>query len=288
LGHCFPVATGTTHALNLSTRLQVRTGDGVGIAGFIITGTGPRQILVRGIGFSSSIDPALELHGTGSFQTITNNNWTDTHEADIIATGIAPSNNTDSAILAQLNPGSYTAILKDNLGNGGEVGLVEVYDLTQETGSQLRNISTRAFLDTGSDNMIAGFILGGSSGDSDQVIIRGIGPSLAQTGLTPVLADPVLEVFDANGGAIILIDNWQDYPESAAIIEAAGLAPTDPLESAIAETLAPGSYTAVLLGGLAGTNLGFGLVEVYEPLLEPSPTPGGLTLQNCNRQISNR
>ena len=262
LGHCFPGATGETHPLNLSTRLRVGTGDSVGIGGFIITGTGPRQVLLRGIRFSESIDPALELHGPGTFQTITNNDWQDTQEAEIVATGIAPTNNLDSAILALLEPGSYTAILRDNLGSGGGVCLVEIYDLTQGTSSKLGNMRTRAFVSTGSDIAIAGVILGGSSGNYDPVILRGIGPSLAQFGLSPLLANPTLELRDSNGYLVGLNDDWQDDSSQATIITAAGLALPDPFESGIAATLSPGAYTALLSGGLANWT-GLGLVEVY-------------------------
>jgi hypothetical protein len=138
------------------------------------------------------------------------------------------------------------------------VGLVEVYDLSQAAASKLANISTRAFVSTGSNIVIAGFILGNGVG-MDSVILRGIGPSLA---VSNPLADPTLELRDNNGMLIRSDDNWQDDPAQAALIIAAGLAPTNPLESGIAATLSPGPYTALLAGRNNGT--GIGLVEVYD------------------------
>ena len=219
-------------------------------------------------------DPVLELHGPAGFQTITNNNWKDTQQAAIEATGLAPSNDLESAILVDLDPGAYTAILSGNAGVVG-VGLVEVYDLSMNQDSKLGNISTRGFVSTGDDIMIAGFILGNNPGD-DNVILRGIGPSLAGSGVPTVLADPTLELRDGNGALIRSNNDWMDDPIQAALITAAGLAPTNSLESGIAATLAPGPYTALLAGLNNGT--GNGLVEVYDlgsgaPV--PSATPNG-------------
>src|SRR5204862_1119279 len=140
--------------------------------------------------------------------------------------------------------------------------------------SKLANISTRAFVSTGSNIVIAGFILG-TGGLADNVILRGIGPSLAGVGVSTVLANPTLELRDGNGALIRADDNWQDDPAQAALIIAAGLAPTNTLESGIAATLSPGQYTALLAGLAGGT--GNGLVEVYHlgagaPV--PSATPG--------------
>jgi hypothetical protein len=248
--------------------MRVQTGDNVGIGGFIIAGSAPKRVLLRGIGPSLSqvgisdplADPVLELHGPAGFATIINDNWRDTQELEIIATGLPPSDDLESAIVMTLNPGPYTAIMKGNNNTSG-VGLVEVYDLDQAAISNLANISTRAFVSTGANIMIAGFILGGNIGD-DNVILRGIGPSLANGGVPNVLADPTLELRDSNGALIRSNNDWQDDPLQAALIAAAGLAPPNALESAIAATLAPGPYTALLAGLNNGT--GNGLVEVYD------------------------
>jgi hypothetical protein len=261
-----PTPGGVTQPLNLSTRLLVGTGDSVGIGGFIITGSGPKQVLLRGIGPSLAgadianplADPVLELHGPGAFVTATNNNWRETQEAEIIATGIPPTNDLESAILVTLDPGAYTAILKGNGGTSG-VALVEIYGLGTSA-SKLANTSTRAFVSTGNNIVIAGFILSGGSGN-DRIILRGLGPSLGASGLSPVLANPTLELRDSNGALLILNNDWQDTPIEPPVL-GTGLEPTNPLESAIGAMLPPGSYTALLSGVNGGT--GLGLVEVYD------------------------
>ena len=264
--------------LNISTRLRVQTGDNVGIGGFIITGTVPKHVLLRAIGPSLTQfgvpdplgDPVLELHGPGAFVTLTNNNWRDTQEAEIQATGLAPSNDLESAIVATLAPGAYTGIVKGNLTppppmpptpNPDGVALIEVYDLNPSAVSKLANMSTRAFVSTGANVVIAGFILGGNSG-ATSIVLRGIGPSLSDSGVPDPLADPTLELRDSNGALIMRNDNWQDDPSQAAIISAAGLAPRNAFESGIAVTLAPGPYTAFLAG--LNNDTGVGLVEAYD------------------------
>lgn len=248
--------------------MLVQTGDNVGIGGFIITGSVPKQVLLRGIGPSltqhgvagAMADPMLELHGPAGFTTILNDNWRDSQEIQIIATGAAPDNDLESAIVATLAPGNYTAIVKGKNNSTG-VALVEAYDLDNSGTSKLANISTRAFCGTGSNIVIAGFILGGSNGN-DRIVVRGLGPSLGTAGVPGALADPTLELRDGNGTLLISDDDWQDNPTQAAEISAAGLAPTNDLEAAIAATLPPGIYTALLAGLNNGT--GVGLVEVYD------------------------
>jgi hypothetical protein len=245
--------------------MRVQTGDNVGIGGFIITGTAPKRVIARAVAPSLGLpdalaDPVLELNGPAGFVRITNDNWRDNQEAEIQATGLPPTNNLESAIVVTLNPGPYTAIVRGKNNTSG-VALVEVYDLNQAATSRLANISTRAFVSTGNDIVIAGFILGNSAG-MDNVILRGIGPSLTAAGVPNALADPTLELRNSNGALLIANNNWQDNPAQAALITAAGLAPTNTLEAAIATTLSPGSYTALLAGLNNGT--GVGLVEVYD------------------------
>jgi hypothetical protein len=258
--------------------MRVQTGDRVGIGGFIITGTVPKRVIVRAIGptlAASNIvdvlaDPVLELHGPTGFTTITNNNWRDTQEQEIQDTGIPPTNDLESAIVATLAPGNYTAIVRGN-GNTSGVALVEVYDLDQNADAKLANLSTRAFVSTGDNIVIAGFLLSGDPAidgiggpSDDRVIVRGIGPSLAPAifPAAAVLADPTLELRDANGSLILSNNDWQDNGAQAAEITAAGLAPASSLESAIAATLPPGLYTALLAGLNNGT--GIGVVEIYD------------------------
>jgi hypothetical protein len=248
--------------------MRVQSGDNVGIGGLIITGTAPKHLLLRAIGPSLTgfgtpdalADTMLELHGPAGFVTIANDNWRDTQEAAIQATGIAPSNDLEAAIDVTLNPGAYTAIISGKNNTSG-VGLVEVYDLSQAVASKLANISTRAFVSTGGNIVIAGFILGGNSGH-DRIVVRGIGPSLGAVGVSDALADPKLEVRDGNGALLLANNNWQEDPAQAAELTAAALAPTRLLESAIAATLPPGQYTALLAGVNNAT--GIGLVEVYD------------------------
>jgi hypothetical protein len=267
-----PGATPTpgAQAINLSTRMRVQTGDNVGIGGFIIAGTAPKQVLLRAMGPSLAqlglpdvlANPMLELHGPGTFATIVNDNWRDdpVQEALIVATGIQPTNNLEAAIVATLSPGAYTAIVKGN-GNSSGVGLIEVYDLNPAGSSKLANISTRAFVSTGDNIVIAGFTLGSNTGD-DRVVVRGLGPSLTALGVPNALANPTLELRNANGALMLANNDWQDNAAQAAELTAAGLAPTHPLESGIALTLPPGPYTALLAG--LGSSSGIGVVEVYD------------------------
>jgi hypothetical protein len=263
-----PTPTATpAQALNLSTRMRVETGDNVGIGGFIIRGTTPKHVLIRAIGPSLThsgipnalADPRLELYASGPSPIATNNNWRDTQEATIEATGIPPTNDLESAIDTTLTPGSYTAIVKGNDGGVG-VALIEVYDLNQPAG-KLANISTRAIIRTGPDITIAGFILGNQTG-VDRVIIRGLGPSLSSAGVKNPLPNPSLELRDENGMLLIANNDWKDDPVQAAQLIAAGLAPPNDLEAGIAATLPPGRYTALLAD--ENGNTGIGLVEVYD------------------------
>jgi hypothetical protein len=259
-----------TQAINLSTRMRVQTGDRVGIGGFIISGSAPKRVILRAIGPSLThfgvpgvlADPVMELHGPGAFVTITNDNWRDTQEAEIQATGIPPTDNLESAIVGTLAPGAYTAIVKGKNNTSG-VSLIEVYDLNQAAASKLANLSTRAFVSTGDSIVIAGFLLSNNAGD-DRVIVRGIGPSLAPGSFpaSAVLANPTLELRDVNGALLIANNDWQDNAVQAALLIAAGLAPSNNLESGLAATLPPGLYTALLAGLNNGT--GIGVVEVYD------------------------
>jgi hypothetical protein len=265
-----PTATPTatpSQALNLSTRIRVETGDNAAIGGFIITGSASKHVLLRAIGPSLTqsgvpdplADPTLELYASGPGPIAFNNDWRDTQEASIKATGIPPVNDRESAIDATLAPGNYTAIVRGNNGGAG-VALVEVYDLSQSSSSRLANMSTRALVNTGADITIAGFILGDAS-NTNNIVIRGLGPSLAAAGITNPLSNPALELRNGDGVLIAANNDWRDDPVQAAKIVAAGLAPPDNREAALAVTLPPGRYTALLAG--ENNSVGIGLVEVY-------------------------
>ena len=248
--------------------MRVQSGDNAGIGGFIITGSAPKHVLIRALGPSITgvsgvlADPVLELHGPSGFTTVNNDNWMDDpiQKAAILATGIAPTNNLESAIDATLNPGAYTAVVRGKNNTSG-IGLVEVYDLSPAVPAKLANISTRALVGTGNDIVIAGFILGGNSGLTN-LVIRGIGPSLTGFGVANALANPTLELRDNNGAVLISNNDWQDDPVQAGQLSAAGLTPANPLESGIAISLSPGTYTALLSG--QGNTSGVGVVEVYD------------------------
>ncbi len=251
-----------TFLANISTRLLVETGDNVLIGGFIITGTQPKKVIVRAIGPSLPLagklaDPVLELHGPGGFATLTNDNWRSDQEAEIMATGIPPTNDLESAIVATLpaNGAGYTAIVR-GANNRTGIGLVEAYDLDNAVASKLANISTRGLVQTGDNVLIAGTIIQGPT--SQQVLVRAIGPSLDVPGK---LANPSLELHDGNGALIAANDNWRSDQEAA--IMATGIPPTNDLESAILETLpANGAAYTAIVRGVNGTT-GVALVEIY-------------------------
>jgi hypothetical protein len=237
------------------------------IGGFIITGSASKQVVLRGMGpslASSGItnflaDPVLELRSSSGVLLQKNDNWKDDQRTLIEGTVFQPSDDRESVMISTLAPGAYTALLtgKDNTTG---VGLVEVYDNDTGAASQLANIATRGFVQTGNNVMIAGFMLGVNNGNRN-IAVRGRGPSLTQFGLTNVLADPTLEVHNGNGSIMVSNDDWMSDPVSAAQLTANGLALTDPKESGIFITLPQGSYTAVLAGAGGGT--GIGVVEIY-------------------------
>jgi N-acetylneuraminic acid mutarotase len=256
----------TPVVLNISTRLHVLTGDKVMIGGFIITGTEPKTVIVRGIGPSLAMpgalaDPVIEVHGPHGELLATNDNWRDGLYAQQVASTLPPSSDLESALWGTINPGTYTVILSGKDGGTG-VGLVEVYDLGQSADSNLGNISTRGFVDTGDNVMIGGLIVGGGSPQgSAKVVVRALGPSIP---VTDALADPTLELHNESGTTIASNDNWKTRPDGSsqqAEIEATTVPPTNDLESAFVQTLPPGNYTAIVRGKNSTT--GVGLVEVY-------------------------
>jgi hypothetical protein len=259
-----------SNLLNISTRLNVQTGDNVLIGGFIVTGTDPKEVLIRGIGPSLTAfgisgalaDPVLELHKMDGTTIGTNDNWKATQQAAIAATGLAPTDDLESAIIATLDPGVYTAILSGKNGGNG-VGLVETYDLDQTAASTLANISTRGFVETADNVMIGGFYVGGGGGGASTVVVRAIGPSLTPLGVANALQNPSLELHDSNGVLLAANDDWMDGPDHQTISDKK-LAPTNAKESALLGTLPPGAYTAIV-SGVGGTT-GVGLVESYNLL----------------------
>lgn len=263
-GQVTRIQAAPSQALNISTRAQIGTSDNVLIGGFIVSGSAAKKVIVRARGPSLGVagqlaDPVLELHEPGNV-VITNDDWQDdpSQQTEIMNSGLAPTNSAESAIVATLAPGNYTAVVFGN-GGGTGIGLAEIFDLDPAASSQLGNISGRGHVLTGDNVMIGGFIVGNNIGAA-RVLLRARGPSI--TGVSsPVLADPMLELHNGNGDLIGFNDNWQDDPDQAALITDSGLAPTNTLESAILAGLAPGQYTAVILGKNSGT--GIGIVEVF-------------------------
>lgn len=250
---------------NISTRVEAGAGDNRLIGGFIVTGTASKKVIVRAIGPSLSdsglssalADPILELHDSSGALISTNDNWADTQGIEVNATGIAPPNELESAIVRTLAPGAYTAVVTGKDGGSG-TALVEVYDLSPGSNSTLANISTRGAVGPQSDVMIGGFIVNGTIG-STRVLVRTAGPSLAAAGVPDAMPDPILELRDVYGTLIASNDNWREGPELE--IEESKLAPSSDLESAIITTLPSGPYTAIIRERNGAS--GIGLFEVY-------------------------
>ncbi|HWM24043.1 MAG TPA: kelch repeat-containing protein [Chthoniobacterales bacterium] len=254
----FVVSAPATFA-NISTRLKVETGENVLIGGFIVTGTASKRIILRAIGPSLPVsgtlaNPRLELYNGAGQLVAANDNWRDApNEQEIIDSSIPPSHDLESAILTTVAPGNHTAIVRGENDATG-IALVEVYDLEAGSDTKLANISTRGFVQTGENVLIGGLILTGL--EPRRVIVRAIGPSLARP---DALADPTLELRDANGGLLAFNDNWRTSQEAEII--GTTIPPSNDLESAVVQTLAPAHYTAIVQGQNAAT--GIALVEAY-------------------------
>jgi hypothetical protein len=253
------------------------------IGGLIVQGTEPKMVIIRAIGPeltqygvpNAMVNPTLELHDSTGALIASNDNWvrtiiggiiTNNQVADIRNSGHAPGDGRESAIIAELPPGNYTAIVR-GVNNTTGVALVEAYDLSPDTNSILGNISARSFVQTGDNVMIGGFMVQGSQ--PKRVIVRAIGPSLTQYGVPNVLANPTLELHDGTGALIASNNNWATTIIGGIItanqvrdIQTSGYAPGDGRESAIIADLPPGNYTAIVRGANATT--GVGLVEVYD------------------------
>ena len=267
------VTSATTPTMtNISTRTNVGTGENVLIGGIIISGSDPATVVFRALGPSLAAfgvtgaldNPTIELHDSSGAEIATNFDWKENSAEDqtvLTNNGLAPTDDFESALVMTLDPGAYTAIVSgENDGTG--VSLVEAYNLSSDTAdSKFANISTRGNVGTGQNVMIGGFILGGGAGGFSEVIVRGIGPSLADSGVTDPLANPFLELHDSEGTVIASNDNWMDDPNMAAVVDR-GLAPTDPNESALYQVLLNGAYTVILSG--VGDTTGVGLVESYD------------------------
>lgn len=279
----FTVDTAVANLGNISTRAFVQTGDNVMIGGFIVQGTGTKRVIIRAIGPELGqygvpdplADPTLELRDGNGGLIASNNDWqtsiiggiiTHAQVQEIQQSGHAPGDMRESAIIADLPAGNYTAVVRGVNSTVG-VALVEVYDLAPDAGSILGNISTRSFVQTDDTVMIGGFIVQGTG--TKRVIIRAIGLELSQHGVPDPLADPTLELHAGNGDLIGRNDNWQTTIIGGFIthdqvqeIQSSGHVPSDMRESAIIADLPVGNYTAIVRGVSSST--GVALVEVYD------------------------
>jgi arylsulfate sulfotransferase len=253
-------------ALNLSTRGLVGTGDNVVIGGFLITGTDPKTIVLRALGPSLSSfglsgvlrDPVLRVYNSSRTLIATNDNWqSDPNHFVVESNGLTPANPSESATAQTLAPGAYTVIVTGKDATPG-IGLVELYDLSPLSNSKLRNMSTRGSVGTQDNVLISGFIVGDV--ESATVVVRALGPSLAAYGVSGVLSDPTLTIYDSSGSVIASNDNWLDDVNWIDVRKNA-LSPTDQRESALVLHLPAGAYTAIVRGANGGT--GNALVEVY-------------------------
>jgi hypothetical protein len=252
--------------LNISTRARVLPGDNALIAGFIITHGQPKEVIVRGIGPSLGLegklaDPTIEVHDENGIAISSNDNWQDADTASYIMSTLPPADPLESALWGIINPAAYSVILRGQNDTSG-IGVVETYDLDPSADSGLGNISTRGFVGTNDEVMICGIIVGPSEfSNSTRVVLRAIGPSLTQFGISNALANPMIDVRDSNGTQLASNDDWQSDP-AAATITALGLAPSNPHESATIITVTGGANTAIVSG--VGQGTGVGLVEAYD------------------------
>jgi hypothetical protein len=259
-----PVATAPTLLANVSTRLPVGSDPNALIAGFILTGTQDKKVIIRAIGPSLGLpgqlaNPTLELY-SGNTLLASNDDWQNQPPADrqaVIDSTIPPTNNLESALVRTLpaNGTTYTAVVR-GVGNTTGIAVVQVYDLDRSVDSRLANVSTRGFVQTGDNVLFAGTIVLGQT--SQRVIVRAIGPSLNLPGK---IADPTLQLLDANGTQVAANDNWRSNQEVDII--ATTVAPTNDLESAIVTTLSGNgsNYTVIVRG--VNNSTGIAVVEVY-------------------------
>ena len=264
------VATRPQQLLNIATRGRVDADPNQMIGGFIVTGSAPKNVAIRALGPSLGAfgvaglpDPVLELRDSNNLLVTSNDDWHQAPNAAQVPVALQPANNAESVIVTTLAPGAaYTAIVRGK-GAATGVALMEVYDLNPDDGSLLANISTRGPVG-GADNVMIGGLIVGDGTANTQILVRALGPSLSQSGLSNVLPDPALELHDGNGATLATNDNWKTRPDGSsqqAEIEATTIPPTSDAESALLANLPAGNYTAVLSGKTNAS--GVAVIEVY-------------------------
>lgn len=288
-----PFAFGAPNVVNLSTRLKIETGGSVGIAGFVIQGTGVKPVMIRALGPTLSArgvtgvlaNPSMEIYDSGGTKFGSNDDWDQTGDIQTkhATLGLALPQAAESVIYAVLPPGAYTAIVSGVGGTTG-VALVEVYDMDTTATCSLINVATRGIVRTAAEVMIAGFVLSGTG--TKDVMVRAIAPTLIQYSVPNVLSDPTIDVYDSTGTKIFSNDNWatQTLPATAATITGTGKAPTDSRESALVMTLSPGAYTVIMSG--VGGAVGNALVEVYDLAATTPPAVNGQVYLTTLRPVA--
>ncbi|HEV2805279.1 MAG TPA: hypothetical protein VGW57_10160 [Chthoniobacterales bacterium] len=234
------------------------------IGGFIISGNAGKEIVVRGLGPSLAkaglnpvlLDPILELHAADGSLVGKNDDWVE-NQAAIMATGLAPTDSHEAALRATVLPGTYTVVVKEKNGTAGH-GLVEVYDLSQNTTSKLANISTRGYAD-GTNVLIGGIVAGGPGSGPADLVVRALGPELKNYGVSNALDDPTIEVRDHNGAIVAFNDDWDQDDQR---LYRLGLTPLDTAEPALLLSLPRADYTAIVRA--KGNSAGVATVEFYD------------------------
>jgi hypothetical protein len=256
--------TGSSKIINIATRAEIGTGDDLLIGGLVIGGSTPKTVLIRAIGPALAeagvggalLDPQLRLF-KGSDVIDSNDDWSDHPRAGDIPGHLQPRFPLESAILTTLDPGPYTAII-NGLNESTGVGLVEIYEVDGNESAKLINIATRGRVKTGDKVMIGGLVITGDA--SKSVLVRALGPSLADAGVSGTLNNPMVRLFNSSGVVIDSNDNWRSHPNSGSIPN--HLLPKSEMEAAISTRLEPGAYTAIVTG--VSDNEGVAIVEVYE------------------------
>jgi PKD repeat protein len=250
--------------LNLSTRLRVQPGDNALIGGFIIRGSEQKKLVLRGIGPSINIpgkleDPVIQLFNSANVNIGGNDDWK-TDQQNVESTGLAPTNDRESALVITLDPGAYTVVMRGKDNSSG-IGVVEMYDIGLAANARLANVSSRGLIGTGDDILIGGFFAGPQTAAVTGVVFRAIGPSLAALNVPGPMQNPTMEIRNREGDLVASNDDWQSDQKTD--IEGTGLAPKDSRESAILlRNFEPGPYTAIVRGN--NNSIGVGLVEIYD------------------------
>lgn len=260
----------------LSVRAVAGRGNQSLIVGFTVAGADAMPILVRGIGpaltqfgvLNPVADPQLEMRQASEVKG-RNDNWWQTEDAPRIASTAArlgafslTFGDLDAAMIASVNVGSYTVQCSPVDSTGGQA-MVELYAANNSGNSRLTNLSALARVGTDGEDLFAGFSI---EGGQKTVVIRAVGPGLAQLGVAESLAAPKLVVRAATVGEEVIATNsgWGGATKLSQAFAQVGAFPLQPTanDAAVLIALQPGTYTAHVSGNQGAT--GLALIEVYE------------------------